>query len=187
MQKLTHDQIAARRARVSQSFGCTRHPVIVVVDNVRSLYNVGSIFRTSDGACIERLYLCGFTPHPPRKEIEKTALGATQTVPWEYRKDPVELVEEIKTRGITLCVLEHTSDSVPYSSLSPSQFPLCLVIGNELVGVSREIVERADLALKIPMFGIKQSLNVAVAYGIAVFEFLRILHEAENRSPTHQP
>lgn len=187
MQKLTHDQIAARRARVSQSFGCTRHPVIVVVDNIRSLHNVGSIFRTSDGACIEKLYLCGFTPHPPRKEIEKTALGATQTVPWEYRKDPVELVEEIKTRGITLCVLEHTSDSVTYSSLSPSRFPLCLVIGNELVGVSREIVDRADLALEIPMFGMKQSLNVAVAYGIAVFEFVRILHEADDLSPTHQP
>ncbi len=187
MQKLTNDQIAATRAQDNQLSADKRHPIIVVLDNVRSLYNVGSIFRTSDGACIEKLYLCGFTSHPPRIQIEKTALGATRTVPWEYRKDAVELIEEIKSKNITICVLERTTESVPYSSISPAQFPLCLVVGNELVGVTKEIVDRANTAIEIPMFGTKQSLNVAVAFGIAVFEFVRILRQQEQRSPLDQP
>ena len=187
MKKLTNDQIAAKRAHYTQPLTDKRHPIIVVLDNIRSLYNVGSIFRTSDGARIEKLYLCGFTSHPPRKEIEKTALGATRTVPWEYRKNPVELIEEIKSKNITVCVLEQTKDSIPYSWISPQQFPLCLVVGNELVGVSKQIVERADTAVEIPMFGTKQSLNVAVAFGITVFEFIRILHHAEQRSPLYRP
>ncbi|MFQ5797538.1 MAG: RNA methyltransferase [Bacteroidota bacterium] len=187
MQELTDGQISPGRAQENQLSPVKRHPIIVVLENVRSLYNVGSIFRTSDGACIEKLYLCGFTSHPPRSQIEKTALGATRTVPWEYRKHPVQLIAEIKSRNFTICVLERTTESVPYYSISPTQFPLCLVVGNELVGVTKKVIERADTAVEIPMFGTKQSLNVAVAYGIAVFEFVRILHHEEKQPSLDQP
>ena len=150
-------------------------PIYVLLDNIRSLYNVGSIFRTSDGARISKLILCGFTPHPPRKEIEKTALGATASVPWEYSKDPFVAISTLKANGVRICVLEHTDTSVPYYSLTKDNFPLCLIVGNEITGVSKEIIEHSDLAVDIPMFGMKQSLNAAVAYGITVFEFVNIL------------
>jgi len=153
-----------------------RFPISVIVDNVRSLYNVGSIFRTSDGALVEKLYLTGFTPHPPRKEIDKTALGATKTVPWEYHKDPLDVIAMMKKRKTQICVLELTNRSEPYYALQRSDFPLCVVVGNEITGISKEIIDQADIAIEIPMFGNKQSLNVAVAYGIVVFDFLRILN-----------
>ncbi len=174
MRKLTHDEIALHRAKKGEIGAIPRVPVDVLVDNVRSLYNVGSIFRTSDGAWIRTLYLCGFTPHPPRREIEKTALGATESVPWEYRKNASDVVMELKSSGSTICVLEQTTGSIPYTRISPETFPLCLVIGNEITGVSHPLIEAADLSIEIPMTGIKQSLNVAVAYGIAIFELVRI-------------
>jgi tRNA G18 (ribose-2'-O)-methylase SpoU len=174
MRKLTHDEIAVHRTKRSNINVTPRVPIDVLVDNVRSLYNVGSIFRTSDGAWIRKLFLCGYTPHPPRKEIEKTALGATGTVPWEYRKDALEAVQELKQSGDTICVLEQTTKSIPYSAIQQSNFPLCLVIGNEITGVSHKLVETADMAIDIPMIGTKQSLNVAVAFGIAIFELAYI-------------
>jgi tRNA G18 (ribose-2'-O)-methylase SpoU len=156
--------------------------VSVLLDNVRSLYNVGSIFRTCDGALIEKLYLCGFTPCPPRREIEKTALGATQSVPWKYNPNAVQQLQVLKQRGNKICALELTTNSIPYYEIKGGDFPLCLVIGNELTGISKEIVELADLAIEIPMFGIKHSLNVAVASGVALFELSRIYRLA-NRKP----
>ncbi|HEY4643156.1 MAG TPA: RNA methyltransferase [Bacteroidota bacterium] len=155
-----------------------RHPIFVALDNIRSLYNVGSIFRTSDAARVEKLFLCGYTSFPPRKEIDKTALGATFSVPWEYRQNPVDVIRELKSGNVTICVLEHTTRSVPYTSVKPSDFPICLVLGNELVGVSKEVIERADMAIEIPMYGSKHSLNVAVAYGIAVFECVKVFRRA---------
>ena len=152
-----------------------RFPIYVLLDNIRSLYNVGSIFRTSDGARIAKLFLCGYTPHPPRKEIEKTALGATVTVPWEYVKDARSVIDNLKSQGIRICVLEHTDESRKYYSLTKTDFPLCLVVGSEIAGVSKDIITQADIAVEIPMKGMKQSLNAAVAYGIAVFELVKIL------------
>lgn len=174
MRKLTHAEIAAKRASLESIGNAERLPVSVVVDNVRSLYNVGSIFRTSDGVLIDRLILTGFTPTPPRKEIDKTALGATQSVPWEYRKEPAEAIRLLKKDGYKACCLEITDTVIPYYSVRPADFPLCLVIGNEISGVSKDALSECDLALEIPQFGIKQSLNVAVAYGIAIFELNRI-------------
>jgi tRNA G18 (ribose-2'-O)-methylase SpoU len=182
VRKLTHDEVAQRRQSLKRLDTAERLPVEVLLDNVRSLYNVGSIFRTSDGAMIEKLYLCGFTPHPPRKEIEKTALGATQSVPWEYQRNARDQLMNLKRRGIRVCVLELTTSSIPYYEIKRDHFPLCLVIGNELTGVSKDIVEMVDLAIEIPMFGIKHSLNVAVAYGIALFELSRIYRQS-NRAP----
>ena len=174
MRKLTHSEISTKRIPEGQIELASRIPLIVLVDNVRSLYNVGSIFRTSDGVMIEKLILAGFTPHPPRKEIEKTALGSTKSVPWEYTKHPNEIIQNLKERGYKICCLELTDKSIHYNDITISEFPLCLVIGNEINGVSKEVMELCDLAIEIPMYGIKQSLNVAVAYGIAVFELARI-------------
>ena len=174
MRKLTHAEISTKRVPEEYVSTAQRLPLIVLVDNVRSLYNVGSLFRTSDGAMIEKLILAGFTPHPPRKEIEKTALGSTKSVPWEYTKHPIETILSLKERGYTICCLELTDKSIHYNDIKASNFPLCLVIGNEIIGVSEEVIKLCDLAIEIPMYGIKQSLNVAVAYGIAVFELAKI-------------
>jgi len=178
MRRSTHEEIASRRLNPRTLARSRRNPVSVVVDNVRSLYNVGSIFRTSDGARIEKLYLAGFTPRPPRREIEKTALGATETVPWEFVRDARQLLNSLKAEGYTIACLELMEGSVPYYAIPPTSFPLCLVIGNEVTGVSAPLAELCDLGLEIPMFGMKQSLNVAVAYGIAVFELVRIFGQS---------
>lgn len=183
MRKLTHDEIAQKRLKLEQITDDARIPVTVLVDNVRSLYNVGSIFRTSDGAMIQKLVLTGFTPHPPRKEIEKTALGATNSVKWEYVKSTLHAIQQLKEQGWNICCLELTDKSIPYYDVQPTDFPLCLIIGNEIVGVSAEIVKRCDMAIEIPMFGMKQSLNVAVAYGIAVFELGQIWRTRHERIP----
>jgi tRNA G18 (ribose-2'-O)-methylase SpoU len=174
LRKLTHDEIAAKRLSLDGAARASRLPICGMLDNIRSLYNVGSIFRTSDGALIRKLYLTGYTPRPPRKEIEKTALGSTNSVPWEYHPDPLDAVAEVKSQGIRVCVLEHTTDSKPYFALRKEDFPICLVVGNEITGISPRIISAADLAIEIPMFGFKQSLNAAVAYGIALYDLVRI-------------
>jgi len=112
--------------------------------------------------------------HPPRKEIEKNGAGSTKSVPWEYTKHPGEMIQNLKERGYKICCLELTDKSIHYNDVNISEFPLCLVIGNEINGVIKRSDGACDLAIEIPMYGIKQSLNVAVAYGIAVFELARI-------------
>lgn len=171
MKKLTTDEIADKRAkkRVHEPL-----PVTVLVDSVRSLYNVGSIFRTSDGAGIRHLVLSGYTPRPPRKEIEKTALGATDSVAWSFTDDPVQTLTTLKQDGFRLCCLEQTDRSLPYYSVNRNDFPLCLIIGNEVKGVSASLINKCDFAIEVPMFGNKHSLNVAVAYGIAIFGLSQI-------------
>jgi tRNA G18 (ribose-2'-O)-methylase SpoU len=178
MRKLTLDELSASRVSGEKIGTVERLPIIGLLDNIRSLYNVGSIFRTSDGARVESLILCGFTPHPPRKEIDKTALGATTSVPWLHFRDPLDGVAEAKRRGARICVLEQTTKSIPYYELTAEMFPLCIVVGNELTGVSPAIVAAADMAVDIPMFGVKQSLNASVAYGIAIFDLVRIWRQA---------
>jgi 23S rRNA (guanosine2251-2'-O)-methyltransferase len=182
MRKLTHEEITAKRASIDSLGAVERLPVSVVVDNVRSLYNVGSIFRTSDGVLIDQLILAGFTPTPPRKEIDKTALGAIQSVPWIYYKDPAAAIRELKKKGYRACCLEITDTVIPYYNVKPTDFPLCHVIGNEITGVSKDALAECDVALEIPQFGIKQSLNVAVAYGIAIFELNRIWKADKSRT-----
>lgn len=181
MRKLSHDEIARRRFSREELQTKDRFPIIVLLDNIRSLYNVGSIFRTADGARISKLYLCGYTPYPPRHEIEKTALGATTTVPWEYHKDPMIPLRLLRTNHVEICVLEHTDMSIPYTAMRTHGFPVCLVVGNEITGVSKEIVSFADRAIEIPMYGMKQSLNAAVALGIALFGLVGMYGE----QPSH--
>ncbi len=177
MKKLTHDEISANRSTLETIHTIKKLPVYVLLNSIRSTYNVGSIFRTSDGVMIEKLYLCGFTPSPPKKEILKTALGATQSVNWEYVKDAKEVVLKLKSEGIKICALELTSKAIPYHSITKKDFPLCVIVGNEITGVSQELIDLCDFSIEIPQYGIKQSLNVAVAYGIAVYEMRKVLDE----------
>jgi tRNA G18 (ribose-2'-O)-methylase SpoU len=170
MKKLSHDEITVNRSTLETIETADRMPLYIVLDNIRSNYNVGSIFRSSDGAMIEKLILCGYTPHPPKKEILKTALGATQSIKWEYIKDPHEAVFQLKEQGIKICSLELTDNSIPYYNVKPSDFPLCIIVGNEITGVRQSLIDLCDFSIEIPQYGIKQSLNVAVAYGIAIFE-----------------
>ncbi len=184
MRKLTHDEISANRSPLDKIHYVKKLPVYVLLNSIRSSYNVGSIFRTSDGAMIEKLILCGYTPHPPideqnkgNKDLLKTALGSTQSVKWEYVKNPIDAIKELKSNGIKICALELTESSKNYTDSSLYNFPLCLVIGNEITGVSQEVLDLCDFSIEIPQYGIKQSLNVAVAYGIAIFELRKIFDQ----------
>ncbi|MFC1668967.1 RNA methyltransferase [Spirochaetota bacterium] len=171
IKKLTFDEIKAARPTVGELKNKSPFPIVVVVENIRSLHNVGSIFRTSDGAFIETLYLCGYTGYPPRKEIDKTALGSVESVNWVHNENTVEVVKDLKSRGYGIVSLEHTDKSKPYNDIS-YDYPLCLIIGNEVDGISDEVIGLCDLCVDIPMHGIKQSLNVSVAYGIVVYHLV---------------
>lgn len=186
MKKLSHDEIAESRSTLDTLHKIEKLPVTVLLSSIRSNYNVGSIFRTSDGAMIEKLFLCGYTPHPPtpdlpggKKEIHKTALGATESIDWEFVKEPFEVIKNLKSKGIKICALELTSNSRQYYDISENDFPMCLVVGNEISGVSQEILDECDFSIEIPQYGIKQSLNVAVAYGIAIFELRKIFDKSK--------
>lgn len=143
--------------------------IYVLLNNIRSLHNVGSIFRTSDGAGVTKLFLCGQTGFPPRTEITKTAIGAEETVNWEYNIDPIECITKLKEKGIAMVALEQTETSQDFHNFKPDG-PVCLVVGNEIDGVNHEILDLCDSAIEIPMHGKKQSLNVSVAFGIAIYE-----------------
>jgi tRNA G18 (ribose-2'-O)-methylase SpoU len=171
--KLIHSEILAERLTPESAINAKRHPVAVMADNIRSLYNIGSLFRTCDSALADRLILTGYTPHPPRIEIEKTALGAVDTVPWEYFSSPVGAVEEMKRRGYKAIGVEITDKKRSYDSFTFSDFPMCLVLGNELVGMGTDTLAACDDAIEIPMYGTKHSLNVGVAAGIVLFEAVR--------------
>lgn len=169
MQKLTHQEILSQRAN---NHTLQRLPVCLLLDNVRSLYNVGSLFRLADGARLERVLLAGITGAPPHAGIRKTALGADEWVPWEYHVDSLRLAKKILNAGYQLVVLEHVKPAKVHWE-AQYQFPVCLVLGNEISGVRPEIVELADQAIEVPMKGEKNSLNVAMAGAVAVYEMLR--------------
>lgn len=171
MRKLTHEEVVRRQDERSKH---GRLPFAVVLNNIRSLYNVGSIFRTSDGAGVGKLWICGITGHPPNSQIAKTALDAQDHVPWEYRADITVLLRELKNQGYQIVVLEQTRESVPYENFRP-EAPVCLVVGNEIEGASADILPLCDAAVEIGMDGIKNSLNVAVAFGIAAYHIRHCL------------
>jgi len=174
MKKLTHEEISSNRSTLETIDTVDKLPVYVILNSIRSSYNVGSIFRTSDGAMIKKLYLCGYTPHPPKKEILKTALGSTESVEWEFVEDAKEVVNKLKSEGVKVCALEQTSKSRLHYSIEGNEFPLAVIVGNEVSGVSQELIDLCDFSIEIPQYGIKQSLNVAVAYGISIFELRKI-------------
>ncbi len=147
-------------------------PVTILLENIRSLYNVGSFFRTADAAAIEKLVLSGITGKPPHKGILKTALGSENTVPWEYRGQAVTIAEELYAQGYELALMETTTHAVDLFDWSP-RFPVCVVFGNEVDGVTPPLAALCDTHVRIPMLGMKHSLNVATAGGVVMYELLR--------------
>lgn len=169
MKKLAHEEIAAMKPSVEEVRAKKRMPIFALLDNVRSLHNVGAIFRTSDAVLLEKLYLCGITGFPPQKEISKTALGAEELVPWEQNDDAVRVIKDLKSRGVKIVAVELAQGAVEYSK-AKYEFPVCFVFGHEVEGISDEVMELADMAVVLPMLGRANSLNVATCYGIVVYD-----------------
>ncbi|HNX69428.1 MAG TPA: RNA methyltransferase [Candidatus Omnitrophota bacterium] len=165
MRKLSHPELQSRQTLRRHE---AKLPFCVVLNNIRSLYNVGSVFRTADGAGVEKLWICGITGFPPDAQISKTALGAEKEVPWEYRKDPRPLLRELREKGYEIVLLEQVTGSISYEQYEPKT-PACLVIGNEIEGVSDELLSLCDRTVEIDMAGLKNSLNVTVAFGIVAY------------------
>ncbi len=149
-------------------------PIAIVLDNVRSMHNVGSAFRTADGFAIEKIYLCGITGTPPHREIEKTALGATQSVTWQYAKDTNEVIDQLRSEGYTIVAIEQAENSVMLHEFQPdSSKKYALVFGNEVNGVDEDVMKKIDTCIEIPQYGTKHSLNVSVAIGIILWDFIQ--------------
>lgn len=164
------------RPDVCTALNRDRLPLTVVLDNVRSLNNIGSIFRTADAFMVERIVLCGISATPPSPEIHKTALGAEDTVPWLYAADTVEAVKTLRNQGYRICVLEQVHDSVDLRDFVPEPgVRYALVSGHEVDGVSSAVVDLADCCIEIPQTGVKHSLNVSVSTGIALWKFFESL------------
>ncbi len=163
MRKLTHSELQDRQTKILATN--SRIPLIVVLNHIRSLHNVGSIFRTADGIGVEKLCLCGITPIPPDNQITKTALGAEKTVPWKFFERAVDAVKQAKAEGYKIVLLEQTQHSILYQNFQPEE-PVCLILGNENTGVSEELLKLSDVSIEIKMAGLKNSLNVSVAFGV---------------------
>lgn len=176
MRKLKNEELD--RLSVEEFKAKKKRPIVIILDNIRSMNNVGSTFRTADAFLIEIIYLCGITATPPHREINKTALGATDSVSWEYRESTETLIEELKEAGYRIVCVEQADDSVPLQDFLPyKDTKYCVVFGNEVSGVTDEVVEKADTCLEIPQFGTKHSLNVSVSIGVVMWDFFKKLED----------
>jgi len=170
MRKLKLDEL--NRASVDEFKEQEKLPVAVVLDNVRSMHNIGSIFRTSDGFAVEQICLCGITARPPHREIEKTALGATLSVNWTYYETPLQAVEQLRNEGYKIIAIEQASGSIMLNSFRPQPLEkYALIFGNEVNGVSDEVMQNIDACIEIPQFGTKHSFNIVVSAGIVLWDF----------------
>ena len=151
-------------------------PLVVVLDNVRSLHNVGSVFRTSDAFRVQAVYLCGITAVPPHPEIHKTALGAENTVDWKYFDHVLDAISELRQAGYTIAAVEQAEDSIPPEKRLGKNHKYAIILGNEVHGVAQEAMNCCDCCIEIPQFGTKHSLNVSVAAGIIIWEFFKQLN-----------
>jgi len=150
-----------------------KNPIVLILDNVRSLNNVGAAFRTSDAFRVKKIFLCGITGQPPHREIQKTALGATESVEWEHHESTLEVIKALKKDGYEICALEQASHSAPLNEFKPKRGkPYAFVFGNEVFGVEEDVVLAADQVLEIPQFGTKHSLNISVSIGITLWDML---------------
>ena len=169
MRKLRNNELG--RISVDEFKEAEKTPIIVVLDNIRSLNNIGSVFRTSDAFLIEKIYLCGITATPPNKEIHKTALGATESVKWEYVEDTLELVKKLKDEGVKVFSIEQADNSTMLDELSVSrEEKYAVVFGNEVKGVQQEVVTASDNCIEIPQLGTKHSLNISVSCGVVLWD-----------------
>ena len=151
-----------------------KHPILVILNDIRSLNNIGSFFRTCDAFNVEKIYLCGITATPPHREINKTAIGATESVIWEHRTSIVELVTELKEEGVTIASIEQAEKTLLLQNTSQLNYSkIALVFGNEVDGVDQEVIDLSDHIIEIPQFGTKHSLNVSVCAGVVLWEFTK--------------
>ncbi|MDR6567041.1 RNA methyltransferase [Chitinophaga ginsengisegetis] len=177
MRKLSMDELG--RKTVEEFKAADKTPIVLVLDNIRSMHNVGSVFRTADAFLVQGIILCGYTPVPPHRDINKTALGATETVEWQYFDTTVNAVQELKTAGYRVMAIEQAVNSYMLNSfVPPADQPLALVFGNEVSGVDGEVMKLVDGCIEIPQLGMKHSLNISVSTGIVVWDIFVKLKKA---------
>jgi tRNA G18 (ribose-2'-O)-methylase SpoU len=171
MRKLSMDELG--RKSVADFKEAPKKPIVVVMDQIRSMHNVGSVFRTSDAFLIAGICLCGITPQPPHRDINKTALGATESVDWMYYEQTTEAVKALKNQGYTIYAIEQTEGSLPLNKVEKTEMPVAFVFGNEVDGVDEDVIALCDGVIEIPQWGMKHSLNISVAAAIVLWEFVR--------------
>ena len=170
MRKLQNEELD--RLSVEDFKEAGKKPVIIILDNIRSMHNVGSSFRTSDAFLIEKIYLCGITAKPPHREIQKTALGATESVAWEHAESTLDLITSLKQEGWNIMAIEQVEGSVSLEKFDfKPEGKYAFVFGNEVFGVDDEVVKQADTCLEIPQFGTKHSLNISVSMGVVIWDY----------------
>ena len=172
LRKLKNSEL--NRKSVNEFKDAAKTPVIVILDNIRSSNNVGSVFRSSDAFLIEKIYLCGITATPPNKDIQRTALGSTDSVAWEYAKDTLSLVKQLQADGVYVASIEQAENSVMLNDFTPKEGQkIAIIMGNEVKGVQQDVVSASDICIEIPQFGTKHSLNISVTCGVVLWDLLR--------------
>ena len=176
MRKLKNSEL--ERLSVKEFKDVKKTPLIIVLDNIRSLNNIGSVFRTSDAFLIEKIYLCGITAQPPHKDITKTALGSTDTVDWEYAEDTLTLIKDLQVKNVKICSIEQAEQAVMSDDFKvETNTTYALVFGNEVKGVQQTVVSQSDVVIEIPQFGTKHSLNISVSCGVVIWDFFSKLKQ----------
>ncbi len=171
MKKIPNEDLG--RISVEEFQSTTKNPIVVVLDNVRSMQNVGSVFRSCDAFLIEKMYLCGISPKPPHRDISKTALGATESVDWEYVSNTKDAIQQLKEQDYFIYAIEQVEQALPLQDLVwDGAQKVAVVLGHEVNGVAQEIVNQCNRAIEIPQFGSKHSLNVSVSAGIVLWQFI---------------
>lgn len=174
MRKILNEEL--KRATAEEFKGVKKTPIIIILDNIRSLNNIGSIFRTADAFAISKIYLCGITATPPNREIHKTALGAELTIEWEYLKDTKQAVEKAKKDGYKIMAIEQVQQAIMLDEVKVNKNEkYAIILGNEVDGVSQEIINMCDASIEIPQYGTKHSLNVSVACGVTVWTLFSLI------------
>lgn len=171
------NMLELNRLDIEQYHSINKIPLVVVLDDIRSLNNIGSIFRTSDAFLVDKIYLCGITATPPSPDIHKTALGAENSVEWKYYKDIMILVESLKREGYIVCSIEQVNGSIDIRDfIIDNEKKYAVVLGNEVKGVKQEVVDKSDFCIELPQFGTKHSLNVSITAGIVIWNFFNSLY-----------
>lgn len=169
MRKLKNSELD--RLNVDEFKSAEKTPLIIILDNIRSLNNIGSVFRTSDAFLVEKIYLCGITAMPPHNDIRKTALGSTETVDWEYVENTIDVVKKLKTERVKVISIEQAERATMLNDFQPeTNQKYALVFGNEVKGVAQDVVDSSDVVIEIPQFGTKHSLNISVSCGVVVWD-----------------
>ncbi|WP_024770545.1 RNA methyltransferase [Aquimarina macrocephali] len=159
------------RKTVEEFKASKKTPLIIILDNIRSLNNIGSVFRTADAFLVEKIYLCGITATPPHKDIQKTALGATGTVDWEHQKDTIQLVQNLKSQHVKILSIEQAENAIMLNDFNPEpNQKYAIIFGNEVKGVQQQVVSESDTVIEIPQYGSKHSLNISVSAGVVIWD-----------------